>query len=357
MNRNALLDVSRAIAVMLVATFHIWRDTGRPSYPVGAFDLLGFMGNGWVGVGVFFVISGYCMGISTARDFSQGISAGSFLRYVAKRFLRIAPPYYVSIFLWVCIIDLYGIAEKGTSLADIVTHLTFTHNFTHTTLFSISGVFWTIAVEMQFYLLLPILLSVMKQPLHAWMLLFLSISLSLFTFYSGLSSLYNWGLPVYLPLFIFGYILNMSQYELLEIINKYKLTYVLLPAFIVLLSYKGIGYDNSIRPYELVVSVTFGLLMLKMISMNWNGSFVSGLSYIGSASFSIYLYNYIYMAVKPSVGYNFISSAIMWLSVFAFGILMYLLVERQSEALRKKIFSKSKHLKTNDTHNTLKSEN
>ena len=35
MNRNALLDVSRAIAVMLVLTYHIWRDTGRPSFPIG----------------------------------------------------------------------------------------------------------------------------------------------------------------------------------------------------------------------------------------------------------------------------------------------------------------------------------
>lgn len=50
MNRNALLDVSRAIAVMLVLTFHIWRDTGRPAFLLGdKFDLLGFMGNGWVG--------------------------------------------------------------------------------------------------------------------------------------------------------------------------------------------------------------------------------------------------------------------------------------------------------------------
>lgn len=63
MNRNALLDVSRAIAVMLVLTFHIWRDTGRPAFLLGdKFDLLGFMGNGWVGVGIFLLFQGIAWG-------------------------------------------------------------------------------------------------------------------------------------------------------------------------------------------------------------------------------------------------------------------------------------------------------
>lgn len=348
MNRNALLDVSRAIAVMLVLTYHIWRDTGRPSFPIGdGFDIYGFMGNGWVGVGIFFVISGYCMGMSTRREFSNGLSARGYLRYIAKRFLRIAPPYYVAVLLWVFIIDKYGIAVKGTSLFDIITHLTFTHNFFPSTLFSISGVFWTIAVEMQFYFLLPILLVLIKRPLHAWVLFLLSLIVSVIVLYSNLSPLYNWSLLVYLPLFLFGYILNKNKEELTNAINTYKLTYILLPLFIILLSYKGNGYDNNIRIYEIMISITFGMLMIKMISMSWSFGLVKVLSFIGSASFSIYLYNYSYMSVIPSTGYNPMSSLMMWLSVVAVGVLMYLLVETQTERVRKIIFAKKSSIKNN----------
>lgn len=80
-----------------------------------------------------------------------------------------------------------------------------------------------------------------------------------------------------------------------------------------------------------------------MTSMNWDGGVVRILSFIGSASYSIYLYNYIYMSIKPAVNYNPVSSIVMWLSVIAVGITMYLLVETNTERLRRFIFSKKAH--------------
>ncbi|WP_123948755.1 acyltransferase family protein [Cronobacter malonaticus] len=344
MNRNALLDVSRAIAVMLVLTFHIWRDTGRPAFLLGdKFDLLGFMGNGWVGVGIFFVISGYCMGISTQREFAAAINLKGYCRYISKRFLRIAPPYYIAVAVWVYIIDTYGITTKNTTYFDILTHLTFVHNFFGSTLFSISGVFWTIAVEMQFYVLLPFLLYFIRKPFNAWLFFLLTLSLALLIFYFNFNPLYNWGLPLYLPLFIFGYILKINGAPIVNFMDRFKIAPCVTLILLALLLYKGEGYDNNVRPYEIFVSIIFGLIMVKMTSMNWDGAVVRILSFIGSASYSIYLYNYIYMSIKPAVNYNPVSSIVMWLSVIAVGITMYLLVETNTEKLRRFIFSKKAH--------------
>ncbi|HIC2884935.1 TPA: acyltransferase family protein [Morganella morganii] len=341
MNRNALLDVSRAIAVMFVTTYHIWRDTGHPSYMLGDyFDLFGFMGNGWIGVGIFFVISGYCMGISTARDFHSGVSLKTYLIYIAKRFMRIAPPYYIAIAIWVFIIDNYHIANKGTSFFDIITHVTFSHNFFSETLFSISGVFWTIAVEMQFYILLPFFIVFMNNSTFTLIIFFISLIVSFVGYYSNIDSIYKWSLIIYLPLFLYGYILHSKKIYIAGVINKFKLIYLFFPLFLLLLSYKGAGYDNNVKPYEIITSIVYGLLMLKMISESWRNGFITTLSFIGSASFSIYLYNYIYMSLKPSIGNNPVSSVTMWLSVISVGIVMYFTVEIVSEKLRRVIFKK-----------------
>lgn len=326
---------------MLVLTFHVWRDTGRPTLLVGnKFDLLGFMGNGWVGVGIFFVISGYCMGISTQREFAAGLCVKGYCRYVAKRFLRIAPPYYIAMAFWVYIIGAYGIAIKNTNGFDVLTHLIFIHNFFESTLFSISGVFWTIAVEMQFYIILPFLLKFITKSRNAWFFFVFSLFFSFLIFAFNGNTLLNWGLPVYLPLFIFGYILKMNSDEVVKVMDKFKIAPLVVIVFIVMLSYKGEGYNNSVRPYEIFVSIIFGLAMIKMMSMRWDGGVIKCLSFVGSASYSIYLYNYIYMSIKPAVGYNPVSSVAMWLSVIAVGVAMYLLVETNTEKLRYFIFSK-----------------
>lgn len=63
-NRNHSIDVFRGVAVLLVTSFHIFLWSSSNGIPLGKhFDAYGPFGNGWVGVGIFFVISGYCIRI------------------------------------------------------------------------------------------------------------------------------------------------------------------------------------------------------------------------------------------------------------------------------------------------------
>ncbi|WP_071789247.1 acyltransferase family protein [Siccibacter turicensis] len=339
MNRNAAIDVSRALAVMLVTLFHVSRGPSLPVYQVGDVNLFGFMANGWVGVGIFFIISGYCMGMSTERDFSGGMTLSNYARYSFKRMLRIIPPYYISIAIWVLIIDVYHIAPKATAFRDIITHVTFTHNLFQDTFFNISGVFWSIGVEMQFYLLLPFIILLCRGTVSFLMVLLVCLGASIATYYSNLGIVYKWGLLNYLVLFVYGWGIYKYKSSLLYFINKTKAIYIATPAFLLLLSV-NVESGNQQKMYEMGIAIIYGVIMLKLsdvIPEENRSKLLYVLLLIGQASFSIYLYNYIYHFVMPRTPSPF-SIAFMFTGVLGFGVIMYLLVEVNTEKMRAKLF-------------------
>lgn len=334
--------------MMLVTLFHVSRGPYLPTYPVGDFDIFGFLANGWVGVGIFFIISGYCMGMSTERDFKGGLSIPSYIKYSLKRLMRIAPPYYISIAVWVLIINVYNIAPKSTEFRDILTHITFTHNLFPDTFFGISGVFWSIGVEMQFYMILPFVIALCRGPFSSLLIFLVCLGMSIATYSSDLGLVYKWGLLNYLVLFVYGWGLYRYREIILNIINLTKLIYIAFPMFVLLISYK-VDVGNHQKMYEMITALIYGIIMLKLgdvIPEDSRSKFLYVLLIIGQASFSIYLYNYIYNFVMPRTQSPF-AIAFMFAGVIGFGVLMYLLVEVNTEKLRSRLFKKKNSFKEN----------
>lgn len=290
------------------------------------------------------------MGMSTERDFSNGLSLSSYIRYTLKRLMRIAPPYYISIVVWIFIMQVYKVAPKPSELRDVVTHLTFTHNLFQDTFFSISGVYWSIGVEMQFYLVLPFIISMCRGPLSSLLVFLISLVVSIATYGSDLSVVYKWGLMNYLVLFIYGWALYTYKTLLISIINLTKITYFAIPFFVLLLLYSVNGGNNQ-KMYELVAALTYGIIMLKLgdfIPKDSKSQLLQVLLIVGKSSFSIYLYNYIYNFVMPRTQSPF-AIAFMFAGVVGFGVMMYLLVEVNTEKLRSKLFKKKNSFKANGT--------
>lgn len=107
------------------------------------------VGIGQFGVFIFFMISGYVMMLSTERSDNSGM--------LAKRFFRIAPPYYIMTLavVFINLINQYVYRFKeftDISLYKIFTSVTF-FAFLPDGLTTIVSVGWTISVEMFFYLL------------------------------------------------------------------------------------------------------------------------------------------------------------------------------------------------------------
>lgn len=151
-NRFSGLDHLRALAILLVFFYH-YDMFGNPP---GLRDTIG--GWGWTGVDLFFVLSGFLIGgqlfARVAR--SQPISYGEFY---FKRSLRILPAYLAVLLLYFTI---PAFTERST-LPPLWRFLTFTQNFGLD--LKQHGAFshaWSLCIEEQFYLILPIFLILFK---------------------------------------------------------------------------------------------------------------------------------------------------------------------------------------------------
>lgn len=154
-SRQPGLDLLRALAIVVVVIYH----TGIFGFAL-PYDVHRF---GWVGVDLFFVLSGYLIGGQLLGQLRSRRRI-RFGRFYARRALRILPAYLVVLAiyvalpalrefptmspLWKFVVSLQNIGLRGGTA------------FSHA---------WSLAVEDQFYLLLPvILLSLSRSRLAAF---------------------------------------------------------------------------------------------------------------------------------------------------------------------------------------------
>lgn len=141
----ASLDAVRGLAALLVFLFHFW--SGFPDAPFPQIlDLFGTAGH--VGLDIFFVLSGFLIFRSL---FLNGVNK----EYFVRRFLRIAPIYYFSLFAVLIFIDRSYFFSAG-GWQNIVSHLFFLQSFSEQTYYGINPVLWSLSVEWIFYLFLPL---------------------------------------------------------------------------------------------------------------------------------------------------------------------------------------------------------
>ncbi len=151
--RLAVLDGLRGIAVLLVLWFHLWEISWLPA----PFPALEFVPEtGFVGVHLFFFISGFVIIYPFVRAQFAGRAAPTWRHFAYRRFIKIVPSYVLSIAVAIAI-GYAHFASSGQAVRDIVTHLLFIHTWWYGTYGSINGVLWTLAVEAQFYLVFPVL--------------------------------------------------------------------------------------------------------------------------------------------------------------------------------------------------------
>ena len=108
---------------------------------------------GYGGVFLFFVISGFCIHLSRTRARVENKQPVSFTAFWKRRFRRLYPPYLIALILYL------GITAFTTKFEltpfyvwDAISHLLMLHNLDSHTVYSINGVFWTLAIEEQLYL-------------------------------------------------------------------------------------------------------------------------------------------------------------------------------------------------------------
>jgi peptidoglycan/LPS O-acetylase OafA/YrhL len=149
-------DGLRALAILLIVLFHAHAEIVPQLrfHGINLFvPLLDDLGR--LPVAMFFVLSGFLLSRPFLAAILDGRPAPSCGDFWLARLLRIYPLYAFAV-VAVAAIDVALMHQRVTA-ADVATHLTFTHTLSPATSETISGPFWTMAIDAQFYLLLPLL--------------------------------------------------------------------------------------------------------------------------------------------------------------------------------------------------------
>jgi peptidoglycan/LPS O-acetylase OafA/YrhL len=150
------INLLRAFAAISVVVFHVILYMKWETFPFEG-PLLIFR-IGWIGVDLFFVISGFVITRSALAMWRRdAVTFGP--RYWAHRLSRIVPLYVLTGVLWTVLFKPdFPDPTPLRWLWQVGAHLTFTHTFWSATYNAIDGVNWTLALEMQFYLLVAALI-------------------------------------------------------------------------------------------------------------------------------------------------------------------------------------------------------
>jgi peptidoglycan/LPS O-acetylase OafA/YrhL len=152
------LDGLRGIAILLVLMRHA-SNPFHDAEAAGWSPILAFR-NGWAGVDLFFVLSGFLVTYHLSRRWQTAPSGRIVLNYFAKRFFRIVPTYYV----WMLLV-LFGLHPFYRPVVDDVwyelwTHLLFLQDYTGSRLVV---AFWSLGVEEKYYLIAPVLVLLLQR--------------------------------------------------------------------------------------------------------------------------------------------------------------------------------------------------
>ena len=156
--RNQSLDLLRGIAILMVMLAHCALAT--TSIVPGLAAAAGKYGQ--FGVQLFFIVSGYTM-MLTFGDRVDLAAAGAF--YIRRAF-RIAPLFWIALVAYLAITKGEGFREwapDGVSTSDVVLTFFFLHWTSVTAFNSVVPGGWSIAVEMQFYLLFPLIIGLFRR--------------------------------------------------------------------------------------------------------------------------------------------------------------------------------------------------
>lgn len=147
------LDTLRACAIAWVMLFHLQLQLPPAFGMVGRY--------GWMGVDLFFVLSGYLIGSQLVKPYAVG-SRPSLVDFYRRRVFRILPAYLFVLLLYYA----WPTWREQPGISPPWQFLTFTLNYfidyANDKAFSHA---WSLCVEEHFYLLLPlVLLAMMRRP-------------------------------------------------------------------------------------------------------------------------------------------------------------------------------------------------
>ncbi|MDB9783199.1 acyltransferase, partial [Winogradskyella sp.] len=262
------IDLFRFFAALIVVLFHyFFRGHNDNSSNLNFSEIGGFFKYGYLGVNIFYIISGFVIALS--------IKDRSLVKFFISRVSRLYPVYWICVLLTYIIIISFGAPIFTASLSQFMFNLTMFQNYMGVE--NIDGVYWSLFVEIKFYIFVVgfyLFLNKIKQIKLDYLIYFWTLLSIAYLFFNDF---------FILKLFNYFFILNWSSYFIAGMlfyqIFKHgmflKYLIILLCALSISIYYAilridniEITYNTSFSPYIIgSVIIVFYVLML-LVSTN-----------------------------------------------------------------------------------------
>jgi peptidoglycan/LPS O-acetylase OafA/YrhL len=149
------IDGLRFVAIGSVVLFHLYSVLEHGAVPE-PFPLNTDLAKR--GVELFFAISGFILGVPFASRYLLGSPRVNLKQYFFRRLTRLEPPYFISLFVCAAL----QMVWSHRSVRDIAPHLLASFAYLHNMIYgafpgAVNTVAWSLEVEVQFYVLVPLL--------------------------------------------------------------------------------------------------------------------------------------------------------------------------------------------------------
>lgn len=147
----------RGLAALWVLVYHTWVVATPRIISIGSIDLTPFFSCGWAGVQIFFVLSGFLLGLPYALAHAGKGRRPEAIPFLTRRLARVFPAYYLQLGLLILIYFCIGKAELIPGPDSLWRHMLMLFTPPPVGTQPLVGVWWTLPVELSFYLVLPAL--------------------------------------------------------------------------------------------------------------------------------------------------------------------------------------------------------
>lgn len=257
---NNIITVLRFFASFLVVLYHYtYRYFERND--VNGYELFAF---GSIGVEMFFILSGYLLINSIVKYDSR--------TFIYQRFKRIYPTYVAGMFLTILIV--YLLIDKSPAFSDLIANMLFLN--IPFGIDSIDGVYWTLFIEVCFYLMLFLLSLVTKRVPEVF------VGIAVLTLALRVGKI---DCPTISILSIFSYGWLFASGAALRLFQKTNSTWYMILGLLLLLGHSF--YVKMTLKELVIVLVTFVIIDLSSRVKNLN--LPKSMVFLGTISYPVYL--------------------------------------------------------------------